>query len=146
MAHALAIMASLCTMSMSANVGNDHQWLSGDYRALPVLKQNQQETLKRLKNNELQEIDASLARTVSGVGELPSSRHYYLARAGYVGGPNPKGGLPGGLSLSVDVDQGGTAYVTSYRLTREHNMSDLAVVIVSQTRLKDMKSFCGAAE
>ena len=51
-----------------------------------------------------------------------------------------------GTSLSVDVDPGRIAYVTSFRLSREHGSSEAAVILVSDTALIGVVAACVAAE
>jgi hypothetical protein len=101
--------------------------------------------LSRLGNRSLQRVDASFAKRATGISDLPRSKNYYLARVGYLGwrGFAP---FPDGISLGIDVDRQGVAYVTSFRLTREDGASEYAAVLISQTPLKGLVSICSAAE
>jgi hypothetical protein len=94
----------------------------------------------------LEPVDVSVARAESGDESLPSSINYYLARVGYIGNQSLHKIVPGGLSLSVDVDDNRTAYVTSYRLTSERGTSEIAVLLSSKIALKGLVSICSAAD
>lgn len=145
----LAIFIALATTQSApcscAEVIPERQWLSGYHAVTPVLQPRQSEMLQRLGSRSIEEIDLSTARTIAVNRSVPPGKRYYLARAGYIG-DGKRGEIPGGLSLSVDVDVQGIAYVASYRLTRARGTSELAVVLTSDASLRQVVSRCGAAE
>ena len=123
--------------------GINHTWLSGDYAATPVVQNLQGKMRKLLHRSALAPIPRSLAQAAIASPRLPANKHYYLAKVGYFG---QQGSVPAGLSLSVDVNSRGVAYVTSFRLTSDTRTSELVAVISSQTALKGLVSQCRAAE
>jgi hypothetical protein len=138
-AHASAI----CTSSAA---GEGHHWLSGEHKIVPVVERLQAEMLKRLTVRQLRPITQSMAKAASEDSQLPISKHYYLAKVGFVGRSNSQPVNPRGVSLGVDVDSKGVAYVTSFTLTSERGVSELAVVLSSPTPLRRVVSQCDSAQ
>lgn len=139
-------VASISAACACASSVGDQQWLSGDHKVIPVVRELQSEMIRRLDDLSFIPIEVSLARSATGDTTLPRTRHYYLAKVGYIGGGRDPRGYPRGISFSVDVNSSGVAYVTSYRLTHEQGSSEIAVVLVSQSPLTAVVSLCGAAE
>lgn len=122
----------------------NQRWLSGDYKVVPVAAQHQANVLRGLKRGVLRDVSAREANAVSSA-PLPTAMHYYLARIGYLGSASP-GTVPAGISMSVDADTEGVAYVTTFRLGASSSMSEFAAVLTSPTALNRLVSTCGAAE
>jgi hypothetical protein len=122
------------------------QWLTGTFKVKPVVPELQAKMLEHMRGNSLEPIKLSFARSASGDVGLPSLGHYYLVAIAYVGDKRDEKAVPAGLSLSVDVDRKGVAYVTSYRLTSERGTSHLVAVLASEVPLKGVVSVCGAAQ
>lgn len=121
------------------------RWLRGEYLARPVIAERQTQVMARLGSRSLERIDLPLARAATGDSGIAPAKHYYLAKAAYVGGPRRPTALPAGTSFGVDVDTRGIAYITSFRLTREHGASPVAVVLISDTALTGVVAGCTAA-
>lgn len=126
-------------------VSDDHRWLTGNYKVMPVDAQYQATAISRVNRGELEEVDAAVAKAMTGRSALPLASHYYLVRVGYVGAA-PVGTVNTGLSLSVDVDAEGVAYVSSFVLSHTLKRTEIAAVLSSSTRLKRVVSTCGSAE
>jgi len=143
----LAIVAAAKSADCTSVILNgSHRWLSGEYTAKAVVAERQEEMMTRLKGRTFKRIGRILAKNASGDAHIPSSRYYYLAKGAYVGGKWNSKVIPGGISLSADVDSRKVAYLSSYRLTSEGGSSEYAVVLISQTRLNKVVPVCGAAE
>ena len=126
--------------------GKNRRWVRGEYAATPVLRARQTAAIRSFKGRLLIPVSVSFARAATGNRTLKAGRYYYLAQAAYHGSGIEPRNLPAGLSLALDVDHKGTAYVTSFRLTPEKGTSKIAAVLTSQTRLKSVVSLCSAAE
>jgi hypothetical protein len=121
------------------------KWLTGDYQVVPILAEHQPQMMQRLKRGEVEDVDATVAKTLTGNVVLPKVAHYYLIRVGYIG-EAPQGTVPSGVSMGADVDTDGAAYVTTFRLGSWPARSEFAAVLTSPTHLKRLVSTCGAAE
>lgn len=121
------------------------KWLTGDYRVVPVATEHQAQVMEDVKRGAADEVNEVVAKTVTGNPNLPSTAHYYLVRVGYVGDA-PSGTVPIGVSMSVDVDTEGVAYVSSFVLSHARGTSEIAAILASPTPIKRVQSSCGAAE
>ena len=117
----------------------------GNYKITAVSDAQQKKMLRRLKGNRPTPLTHFAAAAATGDPNL-RAKHYYLVRAGYVADEKLTGTVPRGLSLSVDVDRNGVAYITSYILSRQQGTAAVAVVLASDIPIKRVVSICGAAE
>ncbi|HEY0778168.1 MAG TPA: hypothetical protein VGD56_09400 [Gemmatirosa sp.] len=123
------------------------RWLHGTYVATPVVADRQGRAMARLGRRPFERVDLAAARAASGDSGIGPAKHYYLAKAAaYVGRWEGKLIIPPKLTMSVDVDARGTAYVTTFLLSAEREASTFAVVLVSDTPLRRVVPVCLAAE
>jgi hypothetical protein len=139
--------AVVFSMADSSFAQSSHaQWLTGDFSATPVAPSRQQEALDLLGKGSLKPINASLARSMLEGDVLAEAEHMYLARGSYVGTRNTPWGIPPGISWSVDVDSQRIAHVISFRLSREPETVETAIVISSSLPLEGVVASAMAAE
>jgi hypothetical protein len=101
--------------------------------------------LRQLQRGSLQKLSRKAAEAAVGAEGLPQAEYYYLIRVGYVGSA-PAGTIPVGISIGTDVDVEGTAYVSSFGLSRSRTTSEFAAILASSRHLTRVISTCGAAE
>ncbi len=147
LARSLVIAAAVFSMAGSPVVRSDPaQWLAGNFHAAPVAPPHQQEALDLLGGGSLKPISAAVARNLLGEEGFAEGEHQYLARGTYVGTRNASRGVPAGISWSVDVDSQRIAHVMSFRLSRETDTVETAIVISSSVPLEGVVANAMAAE
>jgi hypothetical protein len=112
----LLMAATISAHCMAPALGRGEHWVPGEYVAKPVVTELQDKMIERLNGRSFEQIDLLLAKSASGDADLSSPGYYYLAKAAYVAGKEKQTAIPSGISLSMDVNTEGVAYVTSYRL------------------------------
>jgi hypothetical protein len=145
----VVLMLSLAsTQTCNATIPNNtHVWIKADRDVKAVDPKFQRRMLHRLTKRSLIQINSALAQEITGKRLMPS-RYYYLVKGQYVGQRDRSISLPPGVSFSLDVDTRGSAYLSSQTLASrdQKNVSDIAVVLSSPTKINHVLSFCGAAE
>jgi hypothetical protein len=143
----LALIAIAATPSPACSLerpGVGTNYLSGGHEMTPVADSRQIETLKRAKRGLPTRVDASFARTVTGVPALRPHRYYYLARAGYMGVQSDPPTFPEYVKFGLDISDSGVAYIASFRMSSSPVQSEAAVIISSDAPLKRVVSLCSS--
>lgn len=135
----------LANTACVSTVPGPQEWLKGKYSAEQVATDRQRAMFALLKNQTFLKVTPSVARAATKA-ELPEAKYFYVAKASIVGGGIRPDALPGGISVSVDVNKQGIAHITSFRLSTEQGTSEMAVILASETPIKGVVAICGAAQ
>lgn len=122
----------------------DAQWIMGNQEAVrAVAPALQPQALALLKDALLVPIEPAQASAWGG-GTPAAAKHLYLAKAAFIGKP---GDSAQDVTFHLDLTATGTAYVASFRVTRDHaSTTQAAVILASDRPLTGIVSICGAAE
>lgn len=127
----------------SGPVSPDTQWQQASREVVPVAQAMQGIALERLADSDILPIDEKSARLLSG-RDLSKRRNYYVLKAGYWGPDNSSGTVPANLSMDVDIDAEGTAFVVSFRITSDAHPAEFAAVLATDAEVRTVVSRCMA--
>lgn len=137
----LAVTLAMARVCVHIQVDENHVWQKVASEVVPVVQSMQKSSFERLGNADFVRVNFETALSLVGTA-LSDRRNYYVVRAGYWGKKDAIEEMPEKLSMGVDIDSEGTAFVVSFRITADAYPIEAAAILATDADVRNVVTGC----